>query len=107
MNREKSLLQMLDAAVKVQYNISFILEAKALEAEKMRNWSVNHLSGATYDSHEDQLTVSLKLQEQLIELLEGINRMEAGLNKNLKALLHQSEENGFDQMMMDYDNGKG
>ncbi|WP_454193936.1 restriction endonuclease subunit S [Paenibacillus sp. Marseille-Q7038] len=106
MNREKSLLQMLDAAVKVQYNISLILEAKALEAEKMRNWSVNHLTGAIYDSHEDQLTVSLKLQEQLIELLEGINRMEAGLNKNLKALLHQSEENGFDQMM-DYDSGKG
>lgn len=106
MNREKSLLQMLDAAVKVQYNISLILEAKALEAEKMRNWSVNHLSGATYESHEDQLTVSLKLQEQLLELLEGINRMEAGLNKNLKALLHQNEENSFDQMI-DFDNGKG
>lgn len=106
MNREESLLQMLDAAVKVQYNISLILEAKALEAEKMRNWSVNHLSSATYDNHEDQLSVSLKLQEQLLELLEGINRMEAGLNKNLKVLLHQNEENSFDQIM-DFDNGKG
>ncbi|GAK42588.1 restriction endonuclease subunit S [Paenibacillus urinalis] len=107
MSREESMLQIMDAAVKLQHNISLILEAKALEAEKIRNWSVNHLSGAVFESHEEQLNMSLKLQEHLIELLEGVNRMEAGLNSNLKALLSQGEQDGgsFDSMM-DLDVGK-
>ncbi|MCM3785873.1 restriction endonuclease subunit S [Neobacillus mesonae] len=107
MSREESMLQIMDAAVKLQHNISLILEAKALEAEKIRNWSVNHLSEAVFESHEEQLIMSLKLQEHLIELLEGINRMEAGLNSNLKALLNRSEQgSGSFDSMADFDAGK-
>lgn len=44
MSREQAMIHMLDAASKMQRNVSMILEAKAVEAEKVRNWALNHLA---------------------------------------------------------------
>lgn len=99
MSKEKSLIQMLDAAAKMQWNIALILEAKAIEAEKVRTWMLNHLNGDTFLTHGDQVAEPLKVHDQLIEVLEGLTRMETGLCNNLKVLMVKDEneqEGGMD-----------
>ena len=91
MSREQSLVLMLDAAAKMQWNIALILEAKAIEGEKVRNWTLNHLNGETFVTHGDQVAEPLKMHEQLVEMLEGLTRMETGLCNNLKAVMIQDE----------------
>ncbi|OZB91037.1 restriction endonuclease subunit S [Paenibacillus sp. XY044] len=92
MSREQAFLHMLDAASKIQWNIAMILEAKAVEAEKIRNWTLNHLNSDAFSSHENQLSEPLQIHGQIVELLEGLTKMENGLCSNLKALLVQEEE---------------
>ncbi|MDO7906993.1 restriction endonuclease subunit S [Paenibacillus sp. JX-17] len=94
MSREQTFTHMLDAAAKMQWNIAVILEAKAVEAEKIRNWSLNHLHPHAFDTHEEQLREPLQLHEQIIEMLEGLTKLENGLCSNLKALLVQEEDGG-------------
>ncbi|MEO2206306.1 restriction endonuclease subunit S [Paenibacillus pabuli] len=98
MSREQSLILMLDAAAKMQWNIALILEAKAIEAEKVRNWALNHLNGETFLTHGDQVAEPLKMHDQLVEMLEGLTRMETGLCNNLKAVMvdNSAEEGGMD-----------
>lgn len=98
MSREQSLILMLDAAAKMQWNIALILEAKAIEAEKVRNWALNHLNGEAFLTHSDQVAEPLKMHDQLVEILEGLTRMETGLCNNLKAIMVQNdgEEGGMD-----------
>lgn len=101
LSREQSLILMLDAAAKMQWNIALILEAKAIEAEKVRNWALNHLNGEAFLAHSDQVAEPLKMHDQLVEILEGLTRMETGLCNNLKAILVQNdgEEGGMDSGM--------
>lgn len=98
MSREQSLILMLDAAAKMQWNIALILEAKAIEAEKVRNWALNHLNGEAFLTHGDQVAEPLKMHDQLVEMLEGLTRMETGLCNNLKAVMvdNSAEEGGMD-----------
>lgn len=98
MSREQSLILMLDAAAKMQWNIALILEAKAVEAEKVRNWALNHLNGEAFLTHGDQVAEPLKMHDQLVEMLEGLTRMETGLCNNLKAVMvdNSAEEGGMD-----------
>lgn len=98
MSREQSLILMLDAAAKMQWNIALILEAKAIEAEKVRNWALNHLNGEAFLTHGDQVAEPLKMHDQLVEMLEGLTRMETGLCNNLKAIMvdNSAEEGGMD-----------
>ncbi|WP_136608387.1 restriction endonuclease subunit S [Paenibacillus dokdonensis] len=94
MSREQAFLHMLDAASKIQWNIAMILEAKAVEAEKVRNWALNHLTADAFQTHDNQLNEPLQIHGQIVELLEGLTKLENGLCSNLKAVLVQ-EENGL------------
>lgn len=98
MSREQSLILMLDAAAKMQWNIALILEAKAIEAEKVRNWALNHLNGEAFLTHGDQVAEPLKMHDQLVEMLEGLTRMETGLCNNLKAVM---VDNSAEEGVMD------
>ncbi|MNN29272.1 hypothetical protein D3C81_1428700 [compost metagenome] len=69
-----------------------MLEAKAVEAEKVRNWTLNHLHGHSFDDHENQLSKPITVHEQIIEVLEGITKLQTGLSSNLKAVLAPQEE---------------
>ncbi|GAB6991511.1 hypothetical protein [Paenibacillus pini] len=91
MSREQAFLHMLDAASKIQWNIAMILEAKAVEAEKVRNWTLHHLNADAFTSHEDQLNEPLQVHSQIVELLEGLTKLEIGLCSNLKVVLAQDE----------------
>ncbi|QGR00009.1 restriction endonuclease subunit S [Paenibacillus psychroresistens] len=80
----------------MQFNISLMLEAKSLEAEKAKNWLCNQISHNNFSGHGDQLLQMLTIHQQMIEVIDGITKMEHGLGKNLKIVLetHENGENG-------------
>ncbi|MNI72469.1 hypothetical protein D3C73_1284130 [compost metagenome] len=49
-----------------------------------------------FDTHEDQLKESLAMHEAIVELVEGLTKLENGLCSNLKAMLDTGEEDGGD-----------
>ncbi|AZS17116.1 restriction endonuclease subunit S [Paenibacillus motobuensis] len=92
MSREQAYLHILDAASKVQWNVAMILEAKALEAEKVRNWVLNQVHHASFDEDEKRLSEPLDIHEQVVEVLEGLTKLQNGLCSNLKTVLASAEE---------------
>jgi hypothetical protein len=100
-SRTDNYLTILDAAAKIQYNVALILEAKALHAEKSRNWICNHLSMGAYSNNLDQVKQTANIHEQLIQVIDGITKMENSLTKNLEILIGEksSSDGGFGDMM--------
>ncbi|GAA3408529.1 restriction endonuclease subunit S [Paenibacillus hodogayensis] len=98
MERSESFMWMLRASAKMQHDISLILEAKANEAEKSRDWICVHLNHQCYNNHEDQLKKPLEMHESFVELIDGLTKMENALAKNLKVVLNKSEDSGMDSM---------
>ncbi|GIO11051.1 hypothetical protein J19TS2_06060 [Cohnella xylanilytica] len=100
MNREQAYHLTLDALAKLQWNTAMILEAKATEAEKVRNWLLTHITGDTYVAHSDQLSTSLKIHEQNVELIDGLTKLCHGLNRNMKAILEpEGDDAGMGSLM--------
>lgn len=92
MSREKAFLQMLESTATIQWNIAMILEAKAVEAEKVKQWTQHHIHARSFDNHEEQLKESLSIHEVIVEMVEGLTKLENGLYSNLKAVLGTGEE---------------
>lgn len=95
MSRTDSYLSYLDATAKIQYNVALILEAKALHAEKSRNWICQHLSTAAYESNADHVKQAVDIHEQLIEVIDGITKMEVAFAKNLGVLIVEEDSSGL------------
>jgi len=93
--REQAYLNMLDAAAKIQWNVTMILEAKAVEAEKVRNWALNHLSEQAFTSHTELLKESLGIHDSLVDVLDGLTKLENGLAHNLKVVLNREADSGM------------
>jgi hypothetical protein len=90
---------MLGVAAKMQFEVSLILEAKAVEAEKAKNWLCNHLSSADFNDYEDQLKQVIDIHQQMIDVIDGLTKLENGLRKNLVIVLghnKSSGDSGFD-----------
>ncbi|CAM4013840.1 restriction endonuclease subunit S [Cohnella lubricantis] len=94
MNREHAYHLTLDALAKLQWNTAMILEAKATEAEKVRNWLLTHATRDTWAAHAEQLAASLQFHEQNVELIDGLTKLCQGLNRNMKAILQPDGEDG-------------
>lgn len=94
MSREKAYLQMLEATATIQWNIALILEAKAVEAEKVKQWTQHHIHAKAFDSHGEQLKESISIHEVIVEMFEGLTKLENGLYSNLKAVLGSGDEGG-------------
>ncbi|AIQ25863.1 MULTISPECIES: hypothetical protein [Paenibacillus] len=94
MSREKAYLQMLESTATIQWNIAMILEAKAVEAEKVKQWAQHHIHARAFESHEEQLKESLSIHEVIVEMVEGLTKLENGLYSNLKAVLGSGEDDG-------------
>jgi hypothetical protein len=91
--RSDSFLRILEASVSIQFNVSLILEAKANEAEKSRDWICGHVNHTSYNSHEDQVKSPLEYHEQFVEVIDGLTKMEHALAKNLKVVLNRDNDN--------------
>lgn len=97
MERDPHYLGILEATAIMQDNIALILEAKAVEAEKAKNWICYHLFQTSFPDFEMQLKTPLEIHEKVIEVLAGLVRMEQALAANLKAMVGDSgEESGGD-----------
>ncbi|GLI08945.1 hypothetical protein YDYSG_49770 [Paenibacillus tyrfis] len=96
MSRIESYHKMMQAAARFQFNIALILEAKALEAARSCQWICGHLSSAHFADHGDQVKKSLEVHDQMIEVIEGMTKMEIALAKHLHILLGGNEVGGTD-----------
>lgn len=92
MAREESLIRILAANAKLQLHMAVILEAKGTELAKSRNWLCAHIRPDGYPDHDQQLKEPLKIHEQIVEVLDGIVKVENGLAKNLEILIGPEEE---------------
>ncbi len=97
MTRREHFMSYLESTASIQREISFILEAKASEAEKARNWICFMTSSSSFKDQQTLLKETLNMHDQIVELIEGLIKMEQGLGKNLQALL------GEEQSDMDFD----
>ncbi|WP_281889184.1 hypothetical protein [Paenibacillus sp. YYML68] len=92
MNRTDSYHKMLAAAAKMQHNIALLLEAKAVEAQRSCQWICAHMGGAQYEDHTEQLKSSLDVHDQLLEVIDGMTKMERALAKHMTILLGEQED---------------
>ncbi len=92
MQREEACEVTLDAIAKIQRNVSLVLGAKAVEAEKVKNWMLHHIHEGTYTTHLERLTTSLQVHELQIEVIDGLTKMLNGLSRNIRAILNPETE---------------
>ncbi|WP_027087882.1 hypothetical protein [Cohnella panacarvi] len=104
MTREDAYNITLDAIAKLQWNVAMILEAKATEAEKVRNWVLNHITNDTYEAHSEKLAACLQFHEQNVEVIEGLTKLCNGLSRNLKEIINPDKE---DDAMSSFMSGFG
>ncbi len=104
MSRIESYHKMMQAASQFQYNIALILEAKALEASRSCQWICGHLNAAHFEDHGDQVKKSLEVHDQMIEVIEGMTKMEMALAKHLQILLGGNEASETEQTAGDGEN---
>ncbi|MDQ0058862.1 restriction endonuclease subunit S [Paenibacillus harenae] len=91
MNREEAYLKMFTSAASMQLNIAVILEAKAMEAEKLQAWILNHVDSNIFDSQQSQLNQSLQFHDMVLETIEGITKVNQSMVSILKAILDKEE----------------
>ncbi|CAG7630508.1 hypothetical protein PAESOLCIP111_03198 [Paenibacillus solanacearum] len=91
MSRTASYHKMLRSIQDFQHNIALILEAQAHEAARSRHWVCNHLDSSHYMNHYEQVRRTGEIHNQLLEVINGLTRMEQALAKNLQALLIEPE----------------
>ncbi|GGG51653.1 restriction endonuclease subunit S [Paenibacillus radicis (ex Gao et al. 2016)] len=99
MDREQAYMRMLGATANMQWNVAIMLEAKAEEAEKARNWICNHITADSFNGDHLQLKQSILMHDQIIEVLDGVNKMSQGIVSILRAVLPQDSN---DDDSMDY-----
>ncbi len=92
MNRNEAYVYIVESMTSIQGHIAYILEAQAIEAEKSRNWLCEFVRDGSFPDHKLQLKQASKVHAQLIEVIDGIVKMENGLAQNLKILLNKNED---------------
>ncbi|MEC0232231.1 restriction endonuclease subunit S [Paenibacillus alba] len=96
MNRNDLYLHMLDATAKLQHEIALMLEARVVEAEKSRNWICHHINSSNLEGHEHQMKQTGEIHEHVIELIDGLTKMENSLNRHMQALLGSNDAGSGD-----------
>lgn len=92
MSRDQSLLGVLESSARLQFDIALILEAKALEAEKMRSWLCNHVDCNAFSSQEELVKEAILVHEQVVDIIEGLSKLGQGMSRTMKVVLRQDQE---------------
>lgn len=92
MTNNRSYFRILAANADIQHHMATILEAKAKEMDKAAAWTRLHTQPADYPNHDLQLQDGVRIHERMIEVLEGITKVEAGLARHLKIVLHSESD---------------
>lgn len=94
MSREQAFLRVLDSSANLQSNMALILEAKAVEAEKVRNWICNHVRSDAFTSQQLLVKETMDIHDQMIEVIEGLSKLGQGMCSMLKVVLRHDAEGG-------------
>ncbi|WP_028546992.1 hypothetical protein [Paenibacillus taiwanensis] len=101
MNRERAMTKMLEAMADMQWSISMILEAKAMEAEKSRNWMLNHFTHQATATPHEQIDEALEIHDQVIEVLDGLTKLQQSLARNMKTIFNRAGSGGHGEGIAD------
>ncbi|OCT14004.1 hypothetical protein A8709_00235 [Paenibacillus pectinilyticus] len=91
MDRTDLYMQMLDATAKLQDEITHMLEARVIDATKYQNWICQHVNAMNVEGHELQMKVTGEIHDSVIDLIDGLTKLENALNHQMKALLGGKE----------------
>ncbi|MFS0723265.1 restriction endonuclease subunit S [Paenibacillus sp. 1P07SE] len=94
MSREQAFLRVLESSANLQSNMAQILEAKAVEAEKTRNWICNHVRSDAFASQQQLVKDTMEIHDQLIEVIDGLSKMGQGMCSMLKVVLRHDADGG-------------
>lgn len=89
MNRDDAFIKILEASGGIQRQVALILEAKADEAVKSRNWICAHVTSGGFQDHDHQLRSSLEAHEHIVALISSLAKLEGGLARNMQVVLGQ------------------
>ncbi|WP_276354151.1 restriction endonuclease subunit S [Cohnella caldifontis] len=89
---EEAFETTLDAISKIQRDVSMMLGAKAVEAEKVRNWVLNHVKEGVFQTQLDRFSTSMQFHEQQIEVIDGLAKMCNGLSRSMRIILHPDQD---------------
>lgn len=92
MSREISMFKIMAANAKLQKHMANILEAKAIELKKTRDWLCDHRSTDEYLESIHRFNDSISLNREIVEIINGITKVEKGLALNLGILLDSGED---------------
>ncbi|MCI3919936.1 restriction endonuclease subunit S [Paenibacillus sp. TRM 82003] len=92
MSKTDSSLRIVAAAASMQWNVADMLEAKAEEMEALRDWMLHTARASEFASADDLIGQSAAFHEQLVEMLEGITKLEQGFARHMQLLLEEEEE---------------
>jgi hypothetical protein len=85
----------MQAAAAFQHEIGMILEGQAVAAHKSRDWICNHLSAGGFASPAQLVKQSVDIQKKVIDVIDGLTKMENALGKYLEVLIGQKETDGM------------
>lgn len=88
LTNDQSYLRILTANANIHQHIAAILEAKAKEMSKASVWTRLHTHSSMYQEQSVQYQDGLRINEKLIEVIEGITKVESGLARHLKMALN-------------------
>jgi len=89
--KSKACMRMLAAAASMQWCVADMLEAKADEMETLRDWLLDTVRDANMDDCNSFVTQSCDYHSQLIEMIQGITKMEYGLAKHVELMLVEEQ----------------
>ncbi|GGF98815.1 restriction endonuclease subunit S [Paenibacillus abyssi] len=93
MSREQDFLRVLEASANLHLNMEKILEAKAVEAEKVRSWMSSHITAEVFPSQQELVKETMQVHEQLIEVIDGLTKLNHGMTHVLKVVLRHDADN--------------
>lgn len=91
MEKEHAYVRILAADADIQYHLASILEAKANDLAKAGEWTIQHIHRSSEHNHPGQLKEAMGIHEQMIEIIEGITKVETGLARHIKMVLSEDE----------------
>lgn len=94
MTRAKSALKILTEATDMQRSVADMLESKAMDMESLRDWLMHTVRSSHFDSDHDLVKQTVEFHNLMIDILQGVTKMECGLARHMKLLLEEQEAFG-------------
>jgi len=89
---KQAFTRILAANASIQHHLAVILEAKANEMAKVGAWTQSQVRSSGYPMHEVQFKDALRIHERMVEVIDGITKVEIGLARHMKMTLHNDSD---------------